>query len=124
MGRRVNIHKTVILAGCALLALSASPALAQQNGESDFNIPSEDLAKALNDLGRASHRNLVFPAELARGLVAPAVRGRLTVEQALDRLLAQTGLAYSTSSAGVIVLHREHAAAQRTAAADASPAPG
>ena len=116
----MNIHKSVILAGCAVVALSASPALAQQNGEFDFNIPSEDLAKALNDLGRASHRDLVFPAALARGLTSPAVQGRLTVEQALERMLAQTGLGYATSPAGVIVLHRERKTGQPSAAAASS----
>jgi TonB-dependent receptor len=120
VGRRINIHKSVIFAGCAVAALSAAPAWAQQSGEFDLNIPNEDLSKALNDLGRASHRNLVFPAELARGLTSPAVQGRFTVEQALDRMLAQSGLAYRTSPMGVIVLHREPKSAQPTAAAPAS----
>lgn len=86
-----------------------------------INIPAQSLAQALNELARQANLQLSFPAELVSGKTAPAISGRLTVRQALDRLLADSGLEASIRGSAVLVKKAE-AGAQSAAEAVALPA--
>jgi hemoglobin/transferrin/lactoferrin receptor protein len=57
-----------------------------------FDIASQSLVDALSDFGRQSGLQVSVDADQARGLSSPGVRGKMTATQALDRLLAATGL--------------------------------
>ncbi|MBP1628758.1 MAG: putative TonB-dependent receptor [Holophagaceae bacterium] len=101
----------------ALVALSA-PALATQATSAKpvpIQIPPQGLGPALNELARQTGLQLSVPAELVAGRKAPAVSGQLIPQQALDRLLAGSGLeAVLEGSTGVI----------RKTVPTASPDPG
>ncbi|QIL73761.1 TonB-dependent siderophore receptor (plasmid) [Diaphorobacter sp. HDW4B] len=56
------------------------------------SINAQPLGQALNELARQTHLQLLFPPELVAGRVAPAVSGALTPRQAVERLLAGSGL--------------------------------
>ncbi|MDR6213312.1 TonB-dependent siderophore receptor [Paracidovorax wautersii] len=56
------------------------------------DLPAQPLAQSLNALARQSGVQIVFITEVTQGLQAPAVRGTLDVREALDRLVARTGL--------------------------------
>src|SRR5690606_32447296 len=54
----------------------------------------QPMADALNQLAAASGLEIVFYSSTVEGLSAPAVRGPLSVRDALERLLAGTRLEY------------------------------
>ncbi len=79
------------LAPNAVFAQSTS-ASASVEASYSFNVPSQSLGNALNELARQADLQLLVRRELVAGKQAPAVAGNLTSRQALDRLLAGSGL--------------------------------
>lgn len=74
-------------------AQSRPPATAAAEAVHTLNLPAQALGSALNELARQAGLQLLVRRELVEGRQAPAVSGRLSARQALDRLLAGTGLA-------------------------------
>ena len=124
MGIRARFQVRALLAAAAAsTALVSSPALAQP-AATGFDIPAEDLGAALTDLGRQSNREIHFDANAARGKRSARLSGPMTFEQALDRLLAGSGLRYRTGATGSIVVEPVAAQGQTQASADAAPPEG
>jgi hypothetical protein len=73
-------------------ALSAAEQLAQTAQKIDLDIPSQSLASALERYGDSTGREILYNGNLAIGRRSGAVRGLLTPDEALDALLAGTGL--------------------------------
>ena len=69
-------------------AYSAPPAALPQA----FNIAAQPLGSALNELARQAGMVLLVDAALTRTRQSPALQGQLTVRDALQRLLAGSGL--------------------------------
>jgi hypothetical protein len=80
-------HTVPILA----LALFSS-ALAQPAGEYPFDIPAQSLDAALTKLARQTDLQLIYPAELVREKTSNPVEGTMSVQSALERLLASSSL--------------------------------
>lgn len=59
-----------------------------------LRIPSQPIGEALNAFAEQSGLQLLFRSELGEGVTAPAVQGVLSAQQALELLLAQSGLKY------------------------------
>jgi iron complex outermembrane receptor protein len=82
----------------------------QQLGQSveqrSFNIPPQPLQSALIVFGQQAGRQIAADGSLVRDVATQGVQGTMTIEQALTRLLAGTGLAFSFPSATTIALHR------------------
>jgi len=57
-----------------------------------LNLPAQPLATSLTQLGRASGMQVIFDAQRVEGKQAPIIQGDLEPEQALQRLLAGSGL--------------------------------
>lgn len=57
-----------------------------------FDLPAQPLSQALNQLAVRSDREILFSPALTKGRRSPALSGMFTAEQALDRLLAGSGL--------------------------------
>ncbi|MET0311911.1 MAG: TonB-dependent receptor [Burkholderiaceae bacterium] len=92
-------------------------------------LPAQPLSQALNEFARQASLQMSFPAALVAGKTAPAVSGRLTARDALDRLLAGSGLA-ATIEQGTVVVRPAPASSgivlptvQVTAAADPNALP-
>lgn len=68
-----------------------------------IDIPSQPLGTALNQLAQQAKLQMAFPADQVAGKTAPAVSGTMTARQALDRLLAGSGLAASLNGSAVVV---------------------
>lgn len=58
----------------------------------DFDVPAASLEKSLNALARQSSAQILFASDLTVGKTAPALRGRYTLQEALERLLGNSGL--------------------------------
>ncbi|MCC6417678.1 MAG: TonB-dependent receptor [Gemmataceae bacterium] len=97
------------LAAAITLALSAAPLVYAQDAAGgaaasvSLDIPAQPLGQALNELARQANLQMTFPAAQVAGRAAPALSGQMTVRQALDRLLAGTGLTAAVDGASVVV---------------------
>lgn len=124
------------LAVALLLALAPAsqardPAVTEQSGPStgvrDFDLPAQPLAGMLREVGRRTGTNILFEPGLVGGLQSPALRGRFTAEQALERLLRGTALTTQRTSADTLVVRAvapgPAAPARDSAAKDDVPVP-
>src|SRR4030081_2595820 len=57
-----------------------------------FDLPAQSLAQSLKAIGTATNTDVGFSASQVAGLLAPALNADLTVDGALMRVLAGTGL--------------------------------
>lgn len=67
------------------------------------DIAAQPLGSALNELARQTGLELAVQPQAVAGKTAPAVSGRLTAGQALDRLLAGSGLRGGVQGSAVVV---------------------
>ena len=77
--------------------------LAQAASAQDFNIPSGDLARALNAYTAQTGQSLVISGEAVRGIQSKGVRGNLSADDALSHILSGTGFTIQRES-GVIAV--------------------
>ncbi|MCU0761624.1 MAG: TonB-dependent receptor [Hydrogenophaga sp.] len=105
-----KLAPVALASALAIGALAPNAAFAQSTSASpsaeanySVNLPAEPLGNALNELARQAGLQLLVSRELVAGKLAPAVTGRLTVRQALDRLLAGSGLVASMDGTAVVV---------------------
>ncbi|WP_261528788.1 TonB-dependent siderophore receptor [Burkholderia multivorans] len=117
-GSRIS---TLTCVAAALWALSSSPLHAQ----SAIDLPAQPLSSALVRLAGSMGVNILAPDQLVAGRQAPAVSGQLTLRDALDRLLAGSGLKAVARDEKTYVIEASSAAsqaAQPTAADSMLPA--
>lgn len=103
--RTMLSHAMIVALGASLLAF-APVAAAQQQEAREFSLASQPLGDALNRLAQAADVQILVPPDLVRGRTAPALTGKYTVGQALDRLLAGSGLTHRSTRSGVITVSR------------------
>ncbi|MEQ1530204.1 MAG: TonB-dependent receptor [Methylococcales bacterium] len=86
-----------------------------------FQISAQSLNNALMQFAVASHLELIFTADLVRGINARALSGNMRPAQALTELLQNTGISYRFIDAKTVTLIRQNAAA---AVEKPTPEPG
>ena len=72
-----------------------------QSAATQINLPAQSLSEALIQLGEQASLQIFYLPETVRGISAPAVSGVLTPDQALQRLLAGTGILFSRDGSQV-----------------------
>jgi iron complex outermembrane receptor protein len=91
--------------GAGAMAQSAPPLLVAQAAQSfEFDIPAQPLSAALSTFSRVTGLQTSVAAEALQGRQSQLVRGRLTAEEALTRLLSGTGLVHRFADTGTITL--------------------
>lgn len=91
-GRRFPVSVGAVLLGMCLAGLSA-PSVAQSGApQQSVSLASQALSSALRDLGRQFSVQIVYLPETVAGRQSPALSGQFTLDQALSRLLAGTGI--------------------------------
>jgi iron complex outermembrane receptor protein len=101
------LERSSVYGLACVAALVAAPSLAAPASAAvAFNIKAGSLEQALVAYSTQSGLQLLYTADLVKGLQAPAVDGPLTPTAALSRLLAGTGLVADYTSRGSIVLRR------------------
>ena len=98
-----------VLAVSALALLPQQVAHAAQVGEQhstqfSFNIAAKPLPQALSDFSRVTGISVVYTDEAPYGLTAPAINGQMSAEQAMQRLLSQSGLTFRQTDAQTLAL--------------------
>ncbi|TAJ93035.1 MAG: TonB-dependent receptor [Reyranella sp.] len=89
-----------------MIAQSDVLQLGQAAPQRAFNIPAQSLERALILFGQQSGRQIAADGTMLRGVSTSGVQGTMSVEEALRRLLAGTGLTYSGIDGGTITLQR------------------
>ncbi len=108
-GRPRPLAMAVLVAG-ALAAIAAPQAVRAQQQPSaqenrvPVNIAAQPLLAALRDFGRQTQFQVLFDENLVTGRQASAVSGSHTPREALERLLAGTGLEIATARTGAFTL--------------------
>ncbi len=101
-----NLLRMMLLASAGLSgAICLSPAAAHAQEQSyEIRIPAQPLGDALRSLGRATRQTIVFDGAIVRGKRSAAVHGRMSPSEALDRMLANSGLVRSIGANGVLMV--------------------
>lgn len=81
------------------LALSA-PTAAYAQATYSFDLPAQELGRSLRAVARRTGENIVFDPGAVRGKRAPALNGSFPAAQAIERLLAGSGLGARRTSGG------------------------
>lgn len=93
------------LMACAVAAMVAPQAArAQPSEQAEFNIPAQPLDSALRVFSEQSKHQVLFEEEAVAGKRAPALSGRLVPREALERLLAGSGVQVNSARPGVFTL--------------------
>lgn len=112
--------------GLALLAsvwLACPVALyAQAAEEQSYDIPAQRLADAIGQFASRAQVSVAFDAEIVAHRVSAPIRGKLTPQIALQRLLAGTGLTSRFTAPRSAIVLDPGAAASATGARGTSPA--
>jgi outer membrane receptor protein involved in Fe transport len=77
-----------------VLSTSAGAKDSKTAGTYALDIPAEPLADALGDLAQQSGLEILFSSNVVERLRSPALKGALSAEEALQRLLANTHLRF------------------------------
>lgn len=96
---------TASVAICAVA--SPSPAWAQTR---TFDVPAQSAATGIPELARQADIQILVSESAVRGKATREVKGRMSVEQALQRLIAGTGLRIASSDGRTYTLSPETAA--------------
>src|SRR3546814_523994 len=75
-----------------VMTLNTPAAAAQAQAQVHYDIPSQELATTLRGVGQLSGTEIMFAPTDVTGIIAPPLKGDLTLHEALDRLLAGTNL--------------------------------
>lgn len=107
--KQIRRTKLALLAACA--AIVSAPAMAQTRpAQQRYDIQAQDLGTALIELGRQANVEIYFSTEVTRGKRAPRLTGQMTLAEAIDRLLAGSGLVYRRNENGGFVIQATEAA--------------
>jgi hemoglobin/transferrin/lactoferrin receptor protein len=90
-GRLAWLGGASMMAMAVVMGAASVPARAEA-ARVAVDMPTQALGQALETLAGQSHIQLLYSADLVRGLTAPALKGDLTADEALRKLLSGTGL--------------------------------
>lgn len=108
--------------GClVLLALAAARAQAPGERSFAFDLPAQPLADALPKVGDITGTSIIFDSRAVAGKRATALQGSFSLPQALDRLLASSGLAHQRGAGRTIAIRPASPAGPASAAEASSP---
>lgn len=87
-------------------------------GEAQFNVEIgvQSLGSALEELAQQTGIQVIYFSQLTEGLSGPAVRGRYTLQDALDALLKGSGLSYRMLNANTVEVQSAPAVVHEPAA--------
>jgi outer membrane receptor protein involved in Fe transport len=119
------MHKTKVFRAALLaVACSVSLAVSAQGREARaIDIPPGDLVSALDELARQSGAEFIYRADQLRGLRTPGAQGTLSVDEALQRLLRNSGFTTRRDPSGALLIIKGEQAPPPASAPAAPAAP-
>ncbi|HTO40824.1 MAG TPA: TonB-dependent receptor, partial [Rhizomicrobium sp.] len=101
--------KSLLATGACLAALLSTAHAA------DFNVPAGDLKSALDAYVQQTGVSLMYSGPTVKGIRSPGVKGTISSEAALSRILSGTGFVAREEMGGVVILP------ERNSKADVQP---
>jgi iron complex outermembrane receptor protein len=108
-----NTFRTFTQLCLTLTPLLAAPPTAADETAQRFAIPSQPLADALLQFSEESGVKLFFSSKIAKNLKTSGINGNFTPTQALDRLLAESGLHYRYTQANAVTIEPKPAVTRK-----------
>ena len=105
---RASCVRGAVALACALLAATALAG--DPDAPVELEIAAQPMQKALRDLAVQADLQILFAADVVRGLEAAALSGRMSAREALSRLLDTTTLEYVIEAEDTIVVRPARAA--------------
>ena len=93
-----------LVSSVAMAGISASAAFGQA---ADIALPAQPLANSLTDLSQRTGENILFRPEIVMGVRAPALKGRMTPQEAVEKLIQGTGLHAGSDGRGGLLIQKE-----------------
>ena len=97
-------HRAYFCSDLRWHGINALTAAAHGETYYEFNLPQQSLADALRAIGHLTNMNILFEPGTVENLTAPALRGRLSPQEALKRVLAGTRLVIEQTAADSILI--------------------
>lgn len=119
--RRCGCFRRVYLASAIGLLLATHVQAQETNEARDYAQPATSLVKAVNAISQQSGIQVIYGVGLLEGKKTASFAGHLTVRQALDKVLAGTGLTYEFVNGDTAVI-RKAAAPSAKPAGNSRPA--
>jgi iron complex outermembrane receptor protein len=103
----VAFRRSIISAAilCILGSLSVDSALA--SGSYDFDLPEQSLAESLRQIAQRAAMNILFDARGVETMRAPAIKGVMSAEEALQTVLAGTDLVFEAMGRNSVLVRRQ-----------------
>jgi len=101
------LRKILLYAASVAVVLGAVAAFGSEVRE--FNIPPGELAPALESLAKETGLEVIFEPEKLKGIQTHGVTGKLSPQEAVERLVDGTGLRVKIDVAGAILISRNSA---------------
>lgn len=101
-------------------ALAAAPAQVR-SVTYELDLPPQGLHSALQQVALTSNHKLFYRSELVSGKTSPAVKGNLTAQEAIQRLLSGTDLTFEITAGGVVLIKSKDDGKTGSALAGAGP---
>lgn len=116
-----SIVRALALASAAFGAQSApgEPAAGEARALIELDLPAQDLGATLLAIARQSGQDILFASDTVRGLKAPSIRGRYTLDEALRAALEGSPLTLDYRAGAAII--RQRGAQDRAADGAAAP---
>ncbi len=116
--------RLVASALCCALAVSAGQGATAVEQKRSYDLPSGDAATTLNQFAGASGQQIIFMMDKVKGERTNAIAGNYAAREALDRMLAGTGLIATRDPAtGAFVVSRKRAQGAVGPVSDQEPKP-
>jgi iron complex outermembrane recepter protein len=105
----MGAHKAVVVSSgasllCALLLLGTAWAHADQPPPQNFDIGPQVLATALTEFARQSHEEILYSPDVVASKLSSGVRGTMPTRTALQVLLKDSGLTFSATPKGALLV--------------------
>lgn len=105
------MRRSVWHGGIAALAIAGMATAASADDGRSISLPAQPLSSSLQAIARRFGIELLFSQETLAGRSAPAISGRFSAQQALDKVLAGSGLAIrKTADESYLVVNIESGA--------------
>ncbi|MSU67164.1 MAG: hypothetical protein EXS40_01110 [Opitutaceae bacterium] len=112
----------LLLSTLALGVVLASPGRAADETKKIYDLPAGEAASALKRFAEVSGRETLFAADAIRGVRTAAIRGEFSPQEALDKMLANTGLsAAPDATTGAFAVTKQGALEKNVASRPAAP---
>jgi type II secretory pathway component GspD/PulD (secretin) len=98
------------LFGVALGALVAAQPVAAQEQAREYHLEEQSLGDALRAVGRASGQEIMFSSDAVKGRRSRPLDGTYTTKEAVERLLARSGLVAVYRDGSILIRGRSDTA--------------